>query len=163
MPYSEEGDLLVGDVLLPGGFNKDKYIAEATDEIDSKLGFLYSLPIRGAGEPPADLPPHEQLLLKVISNKLASGRLIMDVAMAGERQSVHAYGRRLVDEATNDLMQIANGVVEIHAVRLETAVAQEASKIPTVRNQDEESLLLGFENTVLRSEPWYSRPGAVSS
>lgn len=155
--------MLVGDVLLPAGFNKVKYINEATDEIDSKLGFIYQLPLVGPGEPPAALPPHEVLMLKVISNKLASGRLIMDVAMAGERQSVHAYGRRLVDEATNDLMLLANGVVDLHAVRLDSAVAQEASKLPSIQNVDEESLLLGFENTVLRSEPWYSRPGKVSS
>lgn len=158
MPYSSEGDLLIGDVLLPAGFNQAKYITEATDEIDSKLGFLYQLPLTAVE---GDLPPHEALLLKVISNKLASGRLIMDIAMAGERQSVHAYGRRLVDEATNDLLLLANGTVELHAVRSATNVAQESAKVPTIRNQDDESLTLGFENTVLRQEPWYSRPGVL--
>lgn len=161
MSYSAEGDLLIGDVMLPLGFDKAKYIKEATDEIDSKLGFLYKLPLEAA-PPLMVLPPHEQVLLKVISNKLASGRLIMDVAMAGERQTVHAYARRLVDEANNDLMLLANGAVELHAVRSDTDPEQPASKVPSARVHDEESLVLGFENTVLRQDPWYSRPGVVT-
>jgi hypothetical protein len=161
MPYSAEGDLLVGDLLLPAGFSKATYITEATDEIDSKLGFIYQLPLTPI-PPEVALPPHEVLLLKVISNKLSSGRLIMDIALAGERYSLHAYGRRLVDEAMNDLLLIANGELELAAVRSEANVALESAKVPSVKNHDEESLLLGFENVVLRQEPWYSRPGVVS-
>jgi hypothetical protein len=34
-------------------------------------------------------------------------------------------------------------------------------KHPAIHNDDSESLLLGWENTVMRGEPWYSRPGQV--
>lgn len=161
MAYSSEDDLLIGDMMLPMGFDKAKYITSATDEINGKLGFVYKLPLEplpGLGS----IPDYQTILLKTISNKLASGRLIMDVSAAGERQTIHAYARRLVDEAMNDLMCIANGDIDLSAVRRVPVDAQQDDRmVATVKNQDEESLLLGFENTVLRSEPWYSRPGAV--
>lgn len=157
MPYSTVGDMLVGDMMFPAGFDKQKYVTIAAEEMDAKLGVLYALPL--APLEGAELPLHERLLLKTINNKLASGRLIMDIAIGSEQAAVHAYASRMVNEATRELVLLANGEVDLSAVRRE--VAEAALRVPSVTNVDEESLLLGFENTVLRGEGWYSRPGAL--
>lgn len=158
MPYSDAADLLVGDMIYPPGFDKDKYVTLAAEEMDSKLGYLYQIPLAPVNPP---LPEYQTLLLKTINNKLASGRLIMDISVGAELAAVHAYGSRMVNEALRDLVLIANGDVLLDAVRRVDGTVEAGSRVPGVRNQDSESLVLGFENTVLRGEPWYSRPGVV--
>lgn len=156
MAYSAESDLLTGDMMISARVSKAKFINDAADEIDAKIGWIYETPI-----PVADLPRHQALLLKQINNKLASGRLILTLDIAGEQNSLHAYGYRLVREATEELNLIANGVVDLDAPRLDVEVTAN-DLTPAIRNHDQESLLLGFEETVLRGTPWWSRPGKVS-
>lgn len=158
--YSEESDLLVGDMMFGPSTSKQKYIDGAADDMNAKIGYIYSLPLAPVS-PLTALPEYEQLLLKSINNKLASGRLIMDMAIGGEQQTLHAYAKRLVDEANQELMCIANGDVELSAERRATDAVVIAKNTPGIRNVDEESLVLGFENTVMRGRPWYSRPGAL--
>lgn len=164
MPYSVIGDLLLDGVLLKPGFDKQKFVDDAADEMDSKLGWLYSLPLSPEGVEPLgtweDLPAHQVLTLKQINNRLASGRLILAIALPGEQNTLHAYGYSLVQQALADLMQLANGVVELDANKLAPA-SEFTSRAPSITNPDSESLLAGFENTVMRGVPWYSRPGAV--
>lgn len=171
MPYSEPDALLLGDLILGGGVDKQKFIDQAAEDIDAKLGWIYELPIKLAlpeGElRPADpdnwtrLPLHEQLLLKGINNKLASGRLILTIDVAGEDSKLQAYGYFLVQEANAELMALANGEIYLSAIRYDPGDQVIRDVIPSVKNQDEESLLLGFENTVMRGCPWWSRPGKV--
>lgn len=167
MPYSAIGDLLLGDILLKPGFDKQKFVNDAADEMDSKLGWRYALPLRVEGVAPPgtedswkDLPQHQVLLLKTINNRLASGRLILTLDMAGEQTTLHAYGWSLIQEALKDLIALANGDAVLDAEPMTPASAF-TNKAPSITNPDEESLLLGFENTVMRNTPWYSRPGAV--
>jgi hypothetical protein len=172
LTYSETDDLLLGDIILGAGLDPQKFVDQAAEDIDAKLGWVYELPLKvlvpeGAPRPadPDDytkLPLHEQLLLKGINNKLASGRLILAEAVAGEDNSLNAYGYFLVKEATDELTYLANGEVPLSAVRYVTVEGDVVDKVPTIKNQDEESLLLGFENTVMRGEPWWSRPGQVT-
>lgn len=162
--YSEEGDLLIGDMMLSPTLDKSRYIQAAADDINAKLGYLYKLPL--VNQAFGALPEYQKLLLKSINNKLASGRLILDVAVGGEQATLHAYGMRLINEATNDLMCIANGDVQLDSERRVTDAESASTMVPSVRNYDEESLLLGFENSVMRGGPldpgWWSRPGAVN-
>lgn len=160
MAYSEESDLLLGDLMISARFDKKKFVDDAADEINSKLGFIYTLPLAGPGEPSTPLPAHELLLLKGINNKLASGRLILTQAVAAEQQSLHAYGLRLVTEAMNDLMLIANGVVDLTAVKknLGDAVRDNA---PSIHNHDAESAVVMYESAVMRPEGAYWNPGEV--
>lgn len=155
MAYSDTEDLLTGDLLISATVDPAKFVEDAAEEIDSKLGFLYVLPL------PADMPLYQQKLLKQINNKLASGRLIMGVAIAGEDNSLHAYGNRLVAEAMNELMLIANGKVDLDAP-LATPFG-EKSKVPAGFNHDEESAVDMFEAHVMRGQSAYWNPGEVVS
>lgn len=147
--------------MISSQLDLGKVVQEAADEMDSRLGFLYKLPLR----PPAGalaLPDYQVLLLKQINNKLASGRLIMQVAIAGEDRSLHAYGLRLVTEATNDLMLLANGEVSLSAVR-QPVTEGVPDRTPAIFNHDEESAVDMFESAVMRrgeSATW--TPGKVA-
>lgn len=172
MAYSEVGDLLLGDLVLNPSLDKQKWVVEAANEMDSKLGWLYDLPLRPADldeEEDVDdttwtlLPRYEVLTLKGINNKLASGRLILTLDIAGEGTNLHAYGWYLVREAQGELLLLANGEVDLTAQRTDVPASEESSsRTPGIKNYDEESLVLGFENTVMKGKPWYSRPGALS-
>ena len=166
MAYSAVGDLLIGDLLISESVDRQKFVDLAAEEIDSKLGWVYELPLHGVGVPPSDtswqsFPIHQVSLLKSINNRLATGRLILTLDIAGEGTQLHAYGWHLVNEALGDLMVIANGDQDLDAVR-STALITGGDKRPSIKQQDEESLLLGWENTVMRSRPWYTRPGSLS-
>lgn len=159
MAYSRESDLLLGDLMISPKFDKRSFVDDAADEIDAKLGFIYKLPLAGEGD--VELPPHELLLLKQINNKLASGRLILTVATAGEQNALHAYGLRLVTEATNDLMLIANGVVDLTAVRLGVGATEVRDSAPSIHNHDAESGVDMYEGAVMRPGGAYWNPGEV--
>lgn len=156
-PYCEETDLLLGDIRMPN-MDIPKYIESAADEIDSKLGYVYELPLTWSG---TEVPRHEGLLLKSINVRLATGRLLMAAFTSGEDRSLHAYGKSLIDAALADLMCLANGDVDISAGKTDTPVANQDNLVPGIVNHDSESLLDGFENSVMRGVPWYSRPGQV--
>jgi hypothetical protein len=102
VPYCDTDDLLVGDVLLGPNQNLSVWVDSAAEEMDSKLGFRYQVPI--APKPPATiLAKHELLLLKDINKKLASGRFLLAQAQGSEEGQEHAYGRALVNDALNSL------------------------------------------------------------
>lgn len=170
MAYSEVGDLLIGDMML-GSFDATKYVDDAARDIDSKLGYIYKLPLRKKDATPGpdawkDLPDYQVLTLRQMNNKLASGKLILAMAVGQEGTAVHAYGLHLVREATAELMLFANGTVDLAAEQLDGSAADEpldgSVRTPTMQVHDNESLLDGFENTVMRNHPWYSRPGEVA-
>lgn len=155
MAYSLVSDLLLGDLAVSVSVNKQKFIDDAAEEIDSKLGFVYELPL-------SDLPSYQKKLLKLINNKLASGRLILTLAIGGEDTALHAYGLRLVTEATNELMLIANGGVELDATSTATIDTSNDMR-PVIHNHDAESAVDIFEASVMRGQSAYWNPGAVVS
>lgn len=172
MSYCEVEDLLIGDIILPANVKPERFIQSASDEIDAKLGWTYKTPLApsevpvGASEQEPEfkhLPRHERLLIISICARLASGRLIMTLDTAGEQTTLHAYGFRLVKEALDELHQVANGVVELVAAKADpSTLAGVGDVAPSVSNYDDESLLLGFEKTVMKGVPWYSEPGSLS-
>lgn len=170
MAYSETGDLLLGDMLL-GGLDPQKYVDDAARDMDAKLGWLYKLPLREKDKTPGpeswkQLPQHEVLTLRQINNKLASGKLILAMAVGQEGTAVHAYGLHLVQEGTAELLLLANGTIDLGAVKLDGTAAgspvDSGSRTPAMKVHDTESLLDGFENTVMRQKPWFTRPGEVA-
>lgn len=161
MAYSSTEDLLVGDLAWSPRLPPSKFVDGAAEEIDTKLAVLYKLPLEKDGLP-LSVNSWELRLLKQINNKLASGRAIMAFSVSSEDTAVHAYGSSLVREALSELMLVANGELLLDAQRVDSTVTVSAmSRVPETINHDEESLLLGFENTVLKGKPWYSRPGAL--
>lgn len=160
-PYSIVGDLLIGDLLISASVDKQSFVNDAADEMDSKLGYIYKLPLEPVS-PATQLPDFQVKLLKSINNRLASGRLILTLDIAGEGSQLHAYGWSLVRDARADLMRIANGDVDLYAVRSDVDLGKIPSRTPAIHNYDSESLVTVYENTIHRSDPWYARPGPSS-
>lgn len=105
MAYCEVVDLLIGDIPTGGALDPQKYVNDAADEIDSKIGFRYATPVD------TDAAPRPvTLLLKRINAHLASGRLILAATITVEDKQLNAYGQSLVDGAQFAIEQIATGV-----------------------------------------------------
>jgi len=154
MSYVETSGLLLGELTnsLPASINPIQYIAMTAEEIDSKLGVIYRVPVDVDG-----LPNGQGSLIRSIHRKLASGRIIMAATVAHSDTSIHAYAMQLVKEAHMELMAIANGdVVLVGAERvdgdgvprgvvIDAEVADPMARVPTARNRDEVSAVRLFE------------------
>ena len=149
--YAKPGDLLIGDVTLSSGLSRESFLRDAADEMDSRLGFVYVLPIAG-------IQPHAITLLKMINARLASGRLLMSIAAPSEDDSVHRYGEWLIKEAYADLMSICNRTIDLVGA---TPISDPNPVAASIYNYDEESAIDMFENTVLRGQPSWWQPGSV--
>lgn len=108
MPYCTRDDLVVGtDIPLPSNTIADKYVADAANEIDSKIGTRYATPVVVSSTDPLTRPTF--LTLQRLNVWIASGRLIMAQAGSSEMEKLHQYGLYLVTEAYKVLENIANG------------------------------------------------------
>jgi len=87
MSYVEPTDLLLGELTntLPASISATQYIAMTAEEMDAKLGVLYSVPINVDG-----LPNSQGGLIRSIHRKLASGRIIMAATVAHSDTALHA-------------------------------------------------------------------------
>lgn len=131
--YSEEGDLLIGDLPLGSAYPPAKFIESASDEIDSYLGRMFEVPIDVTGNEVV------RLTLKRINNWLASGRLIMSVATAGQDNELHAYGWSLVKQAMDEINLIMSEDLTLPGLQIiETASIEEGSG-PMISNKDDVS------------------------
>ena len=128
--YSEVRDLLTGDLTIGSTVNRDKFVQDATDEINSRVGFVYELPLNPA---PAT---HIALTLKRCANLIASGRLILALGAGGEDLSLHAYGESLLREGQSILHAIESGQIDLGCDKL--AVHSEGNA-PTILQGDSSS------------------------
>lgn len=154
MGYSEVGDLLLGDLVISSDVSPQKFVNDAADEMDSKIGWIYETPLILE-----NLLRHEGLLIKGVNNRLASGRLILTLDIAGEGTALHAYGLRLVTEANGDLLLIANGQVDLSAPKIPVP-GQNKNNTPSISSRDAASAVDAFEDRFMR--PDYS-PAALLS
>ncbi len=146
--YSEVEDLLLGELQQPENSNCSKYVQDATDEIDSKLGFIYVTPIT--------VDPNEfratVLLLKRINNWLASGRLILANAASREDQYLNAYGKSLVVEATEALNALTSGTMPLPGATPLNPDDSQATG-PIINNLDVQSNVESFYDFVTDPYP----------
>lgn len=147
MPYATSADLLTGNIPTPAYLDKDKFVADAADEIDSKIGFVYETPIDVSDTSEVVRPA--KLLLKRINVFLATGRLLMAAASAGEDKNLHAYANKMVNDALAALDAIFSGEIYIEgAVEINPPDADHV-KGPRWYNPDVESAVDAFyENLV---------------
>ena len=103
--YCEVSDLLIGDLILPVEIDAGKYITSAAEEMDSRIGVLYTTPIE-IEEADKEKFRATITFLRSINARLASGRILMAAATALELTTVHAYARNLVEGALADLKLI---------------------------------------------------------
>ena len=102
--YSAVSDLLIDDLTVSASFPKQKYVDDAADEMNIKIGKRYDLPIDVNS-----LSQPSRLLLKRINNYLASGRIILRLAISSEQTKLHELGAAWVKEALDALCEIAEG------------------------------------------------------
>lgn len=156
MTYSEIADLLLGELAAPDNKISAKYVQDATDEVDSKLGFMYVTPIvidvNGVYRASA-------LLLKRIANYLASGRLILANSASREEQFLNAYGQSLVMEAVKALDALANGTMPLPGATFLNPDDKGASG-PIIANIDTQSNVESFYDFATDPFPhkWYPYP-----
>jgi hypothetical protein len=114
--YSTIDELLIGDLTVSDTL-KTKHTVDASDEIDSKLGFQYVVPFtQSSVSAPA------WILIHRIANNLASGRLLLEVNQSREPAAIGyqnaavkvvTYGQSLVDEAEGVLDMIIKGEIKL--------------------------------------------------
>jgi hypothetical protein len=144
--YCSPGDLLTGSVPLPTYLDPAKFVSDAADEIDSKIGFIYVTPVDVSDGSTAVRPV--RLLLKRLNVFLATGRLLMTVDAGGEDKTVHAYGLRLVTEAENSLAMIASGQLPLDgAARVDDGTGAQPLG-PIIGNKDAESYVDAFYDRI---------------
>lgn len=145
MAYSSPDDLLLGNIPLPAYVDKQKIVDDASDEIDSKLGYIYETPFDVSETGPLVRPA--RLLLKRINRALASGRLILQIASPIEQAQLHAYGLSLVREAWEAIECIYKREVTIEGAELiEDPNIPQAATVPMISNLDAESNVEAFYN-----------------
>jgi len=147
MAYSETTDLLTGNVPTPAYLDPQRYVNDAADEIDSKIGFVYETPIDITDSSSNPVSRPVRLLLKRINNFLASGRLLLAVDAGAETDRVHSYGLYLIQEATASLDLIAQGKVDLDGAELLPA-DQASVTAPLLYNEDSESNVESFYNRI---------------
>jgi phage gp36-like protein len=144
--YSEVSDLLLGEIPTPS--DAGKWVQDATDEIDSKLGFRYVTPIVVDETVAANRVTI--LLLKRIANWLASGRLVCAKAAASSQQEVNAYGLSLLAQATEALNQLMSGDLILPGAQfVDTGDVGQSG--PVINNLDATSLVESFYGFVTPS------------
>lgn len=134
--------MLTGGLTFPRTLDPEKYVQDATDEIDSAIGARYVTPVDVDDNSP--VARHSRLLLKRINNWLASGRMILAVATPTEHSQVHAYGRSLIRDALAALELIRTGQVDLEGAQPAEGATQ-GDPMPTTINSDAVSAVDSFE------------------
>lgn len=143
MAYCTAADLLKGDIPLgPQYGDGSGFVDTAADEMDVVLGQLYVTPIVLA-DTPENRP--SQLWLKTCNKFLASGRLILDIALAAEDDNLNAYGLSLLNQGLDMLKAIQSGAASITgATPLNPIDTYQTG--PMIFNEDSRSLVAaGYE------------------
>lgn len=141
--YCELGDLRTGDIATPSYTTREQYIVNAAEEIEAALGHIYVTPmvIDTTGHP--EYRP-SILFLKKVNWLLASGRLVLDVAAAGEMDNLHAYGKRMLDEAAGMITLLTSGELVLAGAEQIGGDEEKRPTGPMILNEDDESLVEGF-------------------
>jgi phage gp36-like protein len=155
LAYCTVEDLLIGDIPTSTELDPQKYVNDAADEIDSKIGFRYATPISVV----APTPRPVVLLLKRLNSHLASGRLIMAATILQEDTALNAYGKALVDEAMQTIDAIGLGKVVIAGIETaDPAIAPVYKSRVLIANVDATSQVEDFYSKVLNPTQPFVRP-----
>lgn len=144
MAYCLTSDLLKGDLPLPAHIGAGQgYIDTAADEMDTVLGQLYVTPIV-LDDIPANRP--SQLWLKTCCKFIASGRLILDLALSAEDDNLNAYGLSMLNQGLEMLKAIQSGAASITGATPLDPNAGAYQTGPMIFNEDSKSLVAaGYE------------------
>ena len=147
MAYCEVIDLLIGDLPTSAALNPQKYVNDAADEIDSKIGFVYTTPINI--DPTGTTPRPVVLLLKRLNAHLATGRMILAATIIAEDTQLNAYGKAMVVDAELTISHIAAGQLILDGAIPSGLTALPAAHVPMILNKDPESAVDAFYDRVI--------------
>lgn len=147
--YCATTDLLIGDIPTSTLLDPAKYVDDASDEMDSKIGFKYAIPVSKNSPTPAPVV----LLLKRICVHLASGRLIMAATISMESTQLNSYGKSLVVAAQSAITDITEGRLLLAGVE-ESGLDAFNAHVPLIANKDTESAVDAFYDRV--ANPGYT-------
>jgi hypothetical protein len=152
-PYSDVDDLLIGATALPKGMEPQKYVDDAANEIDSKIGFIYVTPVDISETSTTKRPV--RLLLKRLNNHLATGRLITALSSNSQRTDLQPYGASLIREVLAVLDRIESGDLILAGAELVAPEGDEElpTSGPLIFNVDAESNVEAFYDRI--ANPYY--------
>lgn len=155
--YCSQDDISLGNIPLPSYIDPALVVADAADEIDSQIGFLYETPINVTLS--GTVPKPVKLLLKRINISLATGRLILTLDATGENKNLNAYGQSLITQALEALASIAKGDPILPGVPSANPDDEVTSNLPQLANKDNESYVEAFYERI--ANPWYLYPPVI--
>jgi hypothetical protein len=164
MAYITASALLLGDIQISPTVDRELYVAEAADEIDSAIGHLYETPVNVLETGP--VLRHSRLLLKRINMLIATGRLVLALNI-GDTDKLHAYGAKMLTEGLTLLQRITDGQVALDGAPRPVG-DEDAAPGATIVNYDELSAVDAFYDRVMRQPAGTSAtlvwaPGAVTT
>lgn len=157
--YCTTTDLLIaGNFPIPVGFSKQQYVDDAAEEIDIAIGRLYKTPVEFET---ADLAEKFEVTIKFLKHlnaHLATGRLVMAVAMPGEDNQLNAYGASLVGRVEGILREIANNEIYLEGAPANSNATGDGAYVSphgAVSHMDEKSGVEAFYNEIVwNPSPW---------
>lgn len=113
--YCNRTDLLLGDIPVGSTVNIDAYITSAAEEINIKVGQRWQVPVS-----PQNIPANYTTIkfFKRMNAQLATGRLLMSLSANIERDKVHAYATRLINEVQAALKSLVAGEIILPSMSL---------------------------------------------
>lgn len=154
--YCAVTDLLTGNIPTPSYLSPERFVNDAADEIDSRIGFVYVTRVDVSSNSPVVKPA--KLLLKRLNVFLATGRMLMAVDAGGEDDQLHAYALSLVQEANECIEYIVSGQIRLDGAPLVEGEAP-TERGPMISNLDKESNVEAFYDRI--ANPNYRFPGAL--
>lgn len=139
--YCETEDINLGDLQVPRVVSVMDWIKNTADEMDAEIGQIYRLPLSFDNTKPEDRA--DQLFLKKINSFLATARIILTIAGAGEDAVLHAYGKSLLGDAKSALTRIVNKTVVLESALLLSDVDAQYNG-PIITNKDAGSFVDAF-------------------
>lgn len=153
----------MGDIQAGSNTNLDAFIQGASDEMDSKLGFLYEVPFIQA-----NFAPWVWTLIKQTANKIATGRLLLALNSGGEQSAENAYGASLLKEGLSTLQEMVTGGMTLPGATPVASPTTVDGNGPTILVADQFSAVETFYDNIMHppiippfQSPWepFWRPG----
>lgn len=153
----------MGDIQAGSNVNLDAFVQNASDEMDSKLGFLYEVPFVQA-----HFAPWVWTLIKQTANKIATGRLLLALNSGGEASAENAYGAGLLKEGLTALQEMVTGSMVLPGATPVASPSSTDGNGPTILVADQFSGVDTFYSNVMDpplvppyNSPWtpFWRPG----
>lgn len=146
--YCTTDDLLLGNLPVGTTVDPAKYVQDAAEEIDSKIGRIYQTPLILG-----NLSRPSLLLIQRINKFLATGRILLTLDLPNEESRMHAVAKQYITDASSALAQIVNGDVRLDgAVLINADFSKNAG--PLAINNDGGSMVDGFY-TFTTPDPFY--------